>query len=550
MNADYVGLLGFGTSAAVSLALYVRPALHRWWTARWCFTLLLTLSLFIFQRSAIGANFQLWNPDESQMLAGALTLQQRPVFWLDVDGTTHGPFNQWPLVLPALFGARIDYTSARVVATVLAVLMLACLQTALARRLREGTARLLVLPAWTLFIFNQDPETAQYTSELMPSLLLALAVALWPRATDPAASSAWCWAAGAAAGATPLAKLQAAPLAAWFLLFTLLMIWRAPSATAGRARKTGLLALGALSPVLGFAGHAAAHGAFQDFRIRYLESNLFGYAAAGEQFFNNARPTPDMIFGFSKFLWPVVVAILLGATLAALRRLRPAWPDLVLALGLVAAAVCAIYSPQKPFAHYFLLLVGPLTLLLGALVGPVLEPRPAARPTHWRTLAAGALLVASCGFTLGHHFRHPDYFRLILRTRPPVARDLVEAVQHRVAPGGTLAVWGWQPALYVMTQAVAATPDLIIFWQIVPSRWQEFYQARYLRDITQRPPEVFVDTMGPADFFFFRNPGATRHENFPALAEFIRTRYVLAETVHGARIYLRRDRAAPDVAAR
>ena len=55
MHADHVGLLGFGTAAALAVALYARPELRRWWTGRACFTLLLALSLFLGQRQAIRA---------------------------------------------------------------------------------------------------------------------------------------------------------------------------------------------------------------------------------------------------------------------------------------------------------------------------------------------------------------------------------------------------------------------------------------------------------------------------------------------------------------
>jgi hypothetical protein len=539
---DLFGICLLALAVLSAVWTWVRPDGWNWWSHRSLFVLLLAGALFVFQRDAIRANFQLWNPDESEMIAGALTLQERPVFWRDVDGTTHGPLDQWPLLLPAFAGGRIDYTSTRLVSAGIIVLLLLSLQAALAGRLKEGTARLLVLPAWALFIFNQDPETAQYSSELMPSLLLLLAVAWWPRAIRPE-KSGWCWAIGAAAGAAPLAKLQAAPLAAWILVFVQIFIWRGTSGTPDiRWRKTALLILGAATPVLFFVGIAAFAGAFRDFLVRYLETNIFSYALNGERFFNNARPSPEMIFGFSQFLWPVVGAIVLAGAIAALRRWRLAGSDFAMALGLVAAAAFAIYTPHKPFAHYFLLLVGPLILLLGAVAGPVLQNIAARLPPLGRALLAAAFLAVPCGLTIAHHFQNPDYFRFILRSRPPVSGEVVDALERHVAAGETLAVWGWQPALYVMTQTVCATPDLTIFWQILPNPWQEFYQSRYLRDLRARPPVVFVDTMGPSDFFFFKKPAATRHENFPALRDFIDQNFLLTETVAGCRVYVRRDR--------
>ncbi len=268
-DLDLFGISLLALAVLSAVWTWMRPDGRNWWSHRSLFVLLLTGALFIFQRDALRANFQLWNPDESEMIAGALTLQERPVFWRDVDGSTHGPLDQWPLLLPALAGDRIDYTSTRVVGAGITVLLLLSLQVALAGRLKEGTARLLVLPAWALFIFNQDPETAQYSSELMPSLLLMLAVAWWPRVLRPERAG-WCWLVGAVAGAAPLAKLQAVPLTMWIMVFVLVFFWRETSTPGVRWRKTGLLILGAITPHIGRSRCLLFSS--------YLNSMLFGYA--------------------------------------------------------------------------------------------------------------------------------------------------------------------------------------------------------------------------------------------------------------------------------
>lgn len=546
MNPDFLGLLAYGSAAAQAVMHAARPAPAAWWQRRWLFALLLAAALLVFQRDAIRANFQIWNPDESQLIAGALVLPERPVFWREVDGTTHGPLAQYPLLLPAALGARLDYTSARLVSAGIVVLLLLTLHAALATWLAEGTARLVILPGWTWLIFNQDPEIAQYTTGLMPSLLVALAA--WPALrllASGATSPAWCALAGAAAGAVPFAKLQAVPLALWIFGFMLAALGR--SGAPDRSRWIAACLVGALVPAILLLGPTVAGGALTDFRIRYLEVNLLGYVAGGSAWFNRAVPRPDMLFGFGHFLWPVLAAVTGAAAWLALRRERPSWTIVVFTAGLVLAAAFAIWAPRKPFAHYFLLLAGPLLLLLGAVTGPLFRQLAGAAP-RWRAAGVLLLTLGLAGPSVLHHFQHPAYFRSIVPTRPPLDRELIAAVQRHTIPGGGLAVWGWQPGLYVFTQTLSATPDLIVFWQIVPSPWRDFYRDSYLRDLAARPPPVFVDTTGPADFFFFRHPDA-RHEEFPALREFIAQEYTLAETVAGARIFLRRNRAGPSAPA-
>lgn len=541
MTTDVTALLACGAAGVQAAAGFARPGRPAWWQSRWIFTLLLATGLFLGQRDALRANFQIWNPDESQMIAGAMVLAERPVFWRDVDGTTHGPLAQYPLLIPGLVGARLDYTSARCVGLGLVVLLLFATQRTLATWLEENTARLLVLPAWAWLTLNQDPEIAQYTSELTPALLLGLAA--WPACrllSGSAPSPLTCAVCGLAAGAAPFAKLQAAPLAAWIVGFTLLFLLRTTGSA--RLRLSASLLAGAVVPVIVLVAPLVVAGAWDDFWIRYLVVNLRGYVAEGFAWFNSAPPSPGLIFGFNAFLWPTLGAIIAAGAWAAWRRARLPLGVLGFSLGLAACATFAIYAPRKPFGHYFLLGIVPLVLLLGAVAAPWLQ-RARETSAPFRALLAAVLLLALSGPVVLHHFRHLGYFRAVVAARPPLARELIEAVQRHTTPGGSLAVWGWQPGLYVFTQTLSATPDLIVFWQIVPSPWRDAYRNRYLRDFAARPPAVFVDTTGPSDFFFFQRVEEARHDAFPALREIIARDYRLVETVRDARVYLRNDSA-------
>ncbi|HEY8995834.1 MAG TPA: hypothetical protein VIM71_14310 [Lacunisphaera sp.] len=547
MRSDVAGLLVFILAAGLGIVRYVRPELRRWWAKRTCFVLLLFLALFASQHEAIRANFQLWNPDESEMLAGALTLQERPVFWRDVDGNSHGPLNQLPLLLPSLFGLRLDYTSARVVGCLMIGWFFICLHQVIATWSSEGTARLLVLPGWAFFIFNQDPEIAQYTTEMPSCLLIGLGLVFATRASSEPRASHWnlAWA-GLCCGAAPFGKLQSTPMAASVLVLLFIHIaFTAQLPSAERWKRTGSLIAGASMPAAFFVGLAAIAGAFEYFRIAYIESNLLGYVVGGSVYFAHGRPVPGTIFGLNEFLWPMT-GIVVAGTLAGIRYTqRINWPGFALATGLFAAALLAIYLPSKPFAHYFILLIGPLILLAGITAGPPLTHLARSIKASWlRLLLATAVILGPSVPLVSHHFRNPDFFRIILQSRPRLSRELVTALQRHTSPGEVLAVWGWQPALYVFTQTVSATRNLIVFWPAVSSRWQDFYQTTYLQDITGNPPAVFVDTMGPADFFFHQSK-RTRHESFPALADYISSHYTLVETVADCRIYVRRDRKAP-----
>jgi hypothetical protein len=210
---------------------------------------------------------------------------------------------------------------------------------------------------------------------------------------------------------------------------------------------------------------------------------------------------------------------------------------------LLNAAIFAVYAPHKPFGHYFLFLIGPALLLLGALAGPALDALAARWSGRQTWIAATVALAGLASPLVIHHFRHPAYFWAVVNQRSRSPTELVVALQRLTQPDDFVELWGWRPGLHVYTQTISSTRNVITFWVAVNSPRQEFYRETYMGDIRRHPPVAFVDTVGPVDFFFFRHTEAVKHEAFPALDRFIRENYVLAETIAGARIYVRRDRA-------
>lgn len=72
------------------------------------------MALLLWMRLPVLVFNQEIDPDESQMLAHALTLRYDPIYWKFVDGQTIGPLDSYFLLLPSWFGFDLDYTSARI----------------------------------------------------------------------------------------------------------------------------------------------------------------------------------------------------------------------------------------------------------------------------------------------------------------------------------------------------------------------------------------------------------------------------------------------------
>ena len=126
-----------------------------------------------------------------------------------------------------------------------------------------------------------------------------------------------------------------------------------------------------------------------------------------------------------------------------------------------------------------------------------------------------------------------------------VVRDIQET--H---PVRSLAIWGWAPGVYVLTGIVPATRDSVTYYQISQGPMQKYYRARFLGDLREKPPDLFIDAVAP-DAFMWR--GWTENDGYesdPQLRKFIEDNYILVDEltlVKGAkpiRFFARREPAS------
>ncbi|MES1194477.1 MAG: hypothetical protein ABUL65_01195, partial [Opitutus sp.] len=151
-----------------------------------------------------------FNPDESQLIAGALTLTHDPVFWRSVDGGSSGPLNYYLLVPWHWVGLPLDYFTARLTCLLLTWgALFACLRS-FAQNFGRIAAWLGILPAAAFFATVTHPELTNLSTEQLPVLLIAVAFGLLAARTP---TDRWrLWTACFAAGALPWTKLQSAPI--------------------------------------------------------------------------------------------------------------------------------------------------------------------------------------------------------------------------------------------------------------------------------------------------------------------------------------------------
>ncbi len=488
------------------------------------------------------------NPDESQLIAGAITLKDDPVFWRSVDGTTSGPLNFFALLPTHLLGIPADYFNARLTGLLLAWVSLWATYLLFRRAHGIGPALLGVVPGLAFFCTATDSDFIHYTSE-HPSLplmmvagwLLWRAVSAVPPADAPARLS-W-WGAGLAFGMLPWAKLQSAPIAAALALCgTLLALVRTQRPWQQRIRDVGTLAAASLAPSVAFLAVTAGFGQWAHFYRCYIENNLiyasteFTIPMALAKLFRASMFTG----GYPAFLAGPAFAVAVGglAWLAAPRRPSPlVWSGFLMTI----ASVIAVLAPRQGFHHYLLYTVPALTWWSGALICRLHETLGDARK---QTVLAVAFVLVAGGLpgALRSTFAPSnEHGRLLENWRNPHRESTALLRQHR-QPGDRVAVWGWDSQIYVETQLPQATRESHSTRQLWESSQRDsYYRPRYLDDLRRNQPAFFVDAVGPGAFFFDQRE-RDGHEAFEDLRNYIAKHYRLMHSADHLRIYFRNDR--------
>jgi hypothetical protein len=477
------------------------------------------------------------NPDEGNIIVGAQRLLRDPVFWRGADGSTNGPLTFYYPAILRLVGVPLNYAGARL-ANVLAFWGVLLFLYLTARLLMpEWAARLSVLPLFAAVLQFRMFDLVQYCSECVCSVLIAASVWLLARlyVKTPGGDHPW-FQLGLVLGLIPFAKLQSVPMGAVIGAAALATIWR--NRWQHRWRAAGWLIAGPMAVLLAVLIPLACCGVLTDFYQCYVANNLL-YLGRPELSW-----TPGSFYQFAAgvaeirryLLWiPLFVAVVALAKIGN-GKWRPS-PAGLLAIGLLVASVYAIYAPGRPFQHYLIFLLLPVSLAAAAALASVV-PR-------WSVRKCTLIFVA---FTVvapviqGATDKGQSLDALATYPRDPMTMGAL-CLSQLVKPGDLIAVWGWSPELYVLTGALSATRDGSPVWAIEDTPLQEYYVARYMKDLQANPPKVFVDDIGPGRMFFKDRKGLG-YENIRELRHYVDANFDLLHDVDSNRIFLRRGETA------
>ncbi|MEI8175488.1 MAG: hypothetical protein WCG78_01325 [Candidatus Omnitrophota bacterium] len=543
------------------------------------------------------------NPDEPQFIAGAVKLLHDPVFWRSVDAGTSGPLNFYPLTIPAFFGLKLEYASARLVGLVLMVSSVLCLYYALRSLYGTAVARLGAMTVATCVAFMRHLDYVHYSSEHVSIAILSGALLLICRQHARSRCSGGIVAlffTGLLLGAIPYAKLQAVPAAFVLACAALYGAWVFSPGKKAFLMRAGALVCGGIFMSVCVAIALYRFSLWELFIVSYIRHNSF-YAQSAQGFSDKCMQALRMMASVAdtKLFFSLLAAALAGSILyiagkffkiIPAGKLRPLSAVNTFALVLVIAAFFGAAYTGRPFVHYFLFLLMPGGFLIGSFLGEmkaaVTSDKAMGQASKTLLMPVSAALMLICSLEsimpslvvrthlpyralFAQCYPHADpaiineYAKIMgehtikiwgwspqeyvtSAMRPGVnfsdqARRIEEAIMRQAAAHGadSMAVWGWAGELYVDTGLVPAVRYRANHLQALPSPNQKMYLRLFAEDIEQSKTKLFVDAMPPGMGWWELTPGA-RAGAYPEIAGILKRSFVQVQEIEGVRIYVRK----------
>lgn len=524
------------------------------WDRSWLYVATVIACIAAFQWPSVLDNQELGDPDESQLIAAAITLAHDPLYYRSVDGATCGPLDEVPLAVLAALGVRIDYKTAHAMALGLTLVGLFATWLTLHRLFGDPISRIAILPLATWIAFNDFNQFLHYDTEQVPTALIAIAIVCMAYAWNPIGQLVqprWLAGCGLAVGAVPFAKLQGGPIAFFVALVAGFLIVTTKSLSlSGRIRAVAfLIAGGILIPsVLLFA--IWFFGQWGEFTRSYIVANLFylsvrvfPWSEAPARLFYLVHVAP----GLFPYLMPAVtLSVLLGIGMRPSLKIWSHRIALISLFLLLASGVTAI-APGRNVFHYLHFLFFPTALCVGCFLGAFWKGLDEAQviirnDRHWvAPVLSLSFVVCSIGPQVAWRARAPYPYAGLYSTgqnQLTVSEASQEILRHS-GPADSLAIWGWVPRLWVETGMWQGTRDGNTIRQVESSGLQGTFQERYLHDLARNRPAVFVDSVGPGNFMADRASGA--HERDALVSAYIAAEYRFDRDMSGMRIYVRKD---------
>jgi hypothetical protein len=554
------------------------------------------------------------NPDEVNCIVGANKLLKDMVFWRSVDGTTSGPLNFYPLMIAHLFDLKIEYATARIIGAILVIGSLLCLYFALKIIYNKKIARISLIPTTLSFAGMNYFDYIHYTSELPSVFLLSLSLLLivYFCKREGNCSFIEIFSLGLLLGIIPYAKLQSLPIIFCLFIIFLSSIFPRQRNLFEMIKTFLYLLAGFLFCSIFVLMITIFVGIEHDFLISYFLSTLSISGVKVSLFKKMFVVFPKLIAGSNDLLPLFITAILIISRIGILVKVHHSFPEkkrsstfffVYYSLFFFIFSVISIIQPGRPFRHYLLFLTIPSGFIIGVFIGEFsklysyriyskqlinilirkrlksiadktfghfqkvkLQPSQSINQSNLvsksKSIVKNSILEMLIFLFFGHfvfftiylfcsnYVSIPNHFESVPAYIENYSSNISKTVSKYTSPEEEIAIWGWATTIYEETDTIPATRDTHGFWQLKSSSFQNYYIDRFIRDLIEKKPKIFINAVtnqypvyGAAldnDNEYgisFSEVGNVNHDSFIRLKKLIDSNYKMIEEIEGVKIF-------------
>jgi hypothetical protein len=486
------------------------------------------------------------NPDESQMLTQAITLDFDPVFWRSVDGTTSGPINSYLILALKYVGFPFNYSTLHLASV--GLISFSLFMTYLTLRLAFSTkvSFLSLLIIYSFFFLTNHKDFNHYNSELPSVALITVAFYLIARIYYLTHTSLLIFGMlGLICCSIPLAKLQGGPLASLYIVYAGLILINSSMPITRKFLLLGSLIFGIVSVIVFLVLFLYYNSILYDL---YIKTNLSHYSPSnGLNLFIKLvfKSSYDyiflLIFSFSIWVLAAFIAIREKYFVFIFNRI------FLFLLINFTLSLLVIARTGYIFEHYLFYSFFPITLLTAYTLNQILDFGIIKYYSQisFNIIAIGLFAGLAITYTLKFSRKNQNFTMVPL---PLYEIKVVNLINRYTEPTDCMVVWGWNLTYHVLTGLRQGTREnhsircmtTNSLGAIHDPQLIAYFGHQYVNDMRRNCPAIFIDEVQSNSFF--ENPKLVVHQKIPELKKFIANNYRLVSTQSGILVYVHKDR--------
>lgn len=523
--------------AFISLFYYIHIAykiIYKQETTKLIWYFLITFMFIIILRTPLLGTGEIC-VDEGQVISSAARLAAGGKLFIDVDGTTQGPFMLFILSLLPKIGIPLSYTSIRIFDIICIWFpSLYLIYATIRNYTNKETAILATIPFFVFATTLNMWHLTNFNTERIPFIFIFISLYCLSNLHLNKSNyyfSLFCL--GLSCTLMSLAKLQSGPYSLLFFIYGLILSWKSKN----NIKSSLLLFLSAIIPLGIMMFSLIDNQSLNQMKIRYIDTTLY-YSKYGLNIIPKEVSFFDQITAFFLILFKnvnlvlalsgfgfIIIKLIKKSTMATnvLAKNKKVFAFFILFI------ICGIYLISKPansFGHYANYLIAPFFVPFIYIFYLFEENIKQIKLIYFAVFIPFLFVI---------EFSATPYSKSSISFINSRTSNTEQYFKKNVPVNSLIAIWGWDNNLYLESNSMQATAISHTYYQMLPFKYQQYYIDQYLKEIKSSKAHYFIDATSN-----FSSNFKNKKYNFeltPKVKEFVDAHYKYDTTIDGKRFF-------------